>query len=319
MARGASSTAYLLVVRRSVARSGRSTMRVTPPNWCSSDGAAMTPLATRSRQLRRSAGPDSALGPEKALLVPLWARRSRLNKPAADRVPRQLDAIAHAELLEDVRSMALDGLLRDVQQRPDLVVRVGLGDELDDLLLARREHLVVDGLAGAGALEILAHQRPDGARIQKRLTAHRGAAGLDQITVDGALEHIARGAHPDSLEQVLLVVVHREHQHAHLGPAVRDLARRLQAGLARHRDVEDHEVDIFGERPVHRLLTVRRLCDDLQIGLGVEHRPESLEHDRVVVGDEDAGLQRNRHCVPGSWGIESLITVPPPGCELISS
>jgi hypothetical protein len=29
----------------------------------------------------------------------------------------------------------------------------------------------------------------------------------------------------DRLEQELLVVVHREEQHAHLGPAVRDLAR----------------------------------------------------------------------------------------------
>jgi hypothetical protein len=54
-----------------------------------------------------------------------------------------LDAIAHAELLEDVGAVSFDGLLGDVQQIADLVVGVGFGDELEDLLLARREELAV--------------------------------------------------------------------------------------------------------------------------------------------------------------------------------
>jgi len=56
-----------------------------------------------------------------------------------DGVARQLDTVAHAELLEDVRAVALDGLLGHEQQRTDLLVGVCLRDELDDLLLARRQ------------------------------------------------------------------------------------------------------------------------------------------------------------------------------------
>jgi hypothetical protein len=60
-----------------------------------------------------------------------------LGKPAADRVARQRNTVAYAEPLEDSRAVALDGLLRDVQQRADLVVGVRLGARLDDLLFAR--------------------------------------------------------------------------------------------------------------------------------------------------------------------------------------
>jgi len=36
---------------------------------------------------------------------------------------------------------------------------------------------------------------------------------------------------------------------------------------------------------------VRRLRDDLHVGLGVEHRSQPLEHDRMIVRDEHTGLQ----------------------------
>ena len=146
--------------------------------------------------------------------------------------------------------------LEMMQQLADLLVGVRLGDELDDLLLARGQQLAAQDVAGARALDVLAHQRADAAGVEERLAAHRGAAGLDEVAVDGALEHVAGGADLDRLEEVLLVVVHREHQHAHLGLAVRDLARRLQPGLARHRDVEDREVDVLGERVLDGLLAV---------------------------------------------------------------
>ena len=161
-------------------------------------------------------------------------------------------------------------------------------------------------LAGARAIEVLAHERAYGAGIEERLAAHRGAAGLDEVAVDGALEHVAGGAGADRLEQVLLVVVHREHEHADLGLAVRDLTRGLQSRLARHRDVEDRQMDVLGECPLDGLVAVGRLGDDLEVGLGVEHHAQSAQDDRMVVGDEDAGLQRGRHAILGSKGIGEL-------------
>src|SRR5688500_19545461 len=85
--------------------------------------------------------------------------RSGLDEAAADRVARELDAVAHAELLEDVGPVRLDRLLADREQLGDLAVRVALGDELDDLLLARRERILGELLAGAGALHVVAHER----------------------------------------------------------------------------------------------------------------------------------------------------------------
>src|SRR5215207_7384948 len=92
---------------------------------------------------------------------PAVARRSGLDEPAADRVAHELDAIAHPELGENVGAVAFDGLLADHQQLGDLPAGAGLGDQLDDLGLARRQRVLVDVLAAAHALEPVAHQRPD--------------------------------------------------------------------------------------------------------------------------------------------------------------
>src|SRR4051812_23043377 len=148
-----------------------------------------------------------------------WAASSRLHEPTPDRVPRQLDAVAHAELLEDVRAVRLDRLLADREDLGDLAVRVALRDELHDLLLARGERVLDERLARAGALGVVADESALGARVEERLAAHRRAARLDEVAVGHGLEDVARGARLEGLEEVALVVVHREDQHAQVGPA----------------------------------------------------------------------------------------------------
>src|ERR1051326_920396 len=56
-----------------------------------------------------------------------WALR--LDQAAADRVAGELDAVAHAELVEDVLPMPLDGLDADHELLGDLLRGVGLGDQ----------------------------------------------------------------------------------------------------------------------------------------------------------------------------------------------
>ena len=56
-------------------------------------------------------------------------------------------------------------------------------------------------------------------------------------------------------------------------------------GHARHRDVEDRQVDVLGESPLDRFGSVARLPDDLEVGLLVEHPHQPAEHDGMVVGD----------------------------------
>src|SRR4051812_21232647 len=83
-------------------------------------------------------------------------RSLRLDEAAPDRVARKLDAVAHPQLLEDVRAVALDGLLGDVQHPGDLVVGVRLGDQLHDLLLPGGEQLAGRRLSRSRALHVLA-------------------------------------------------------------------------------------------------------------------------------------------------------------------
>src|SRR4051794_6499123 len=82
-----------------------------------------------------------------------------LDEALADRVADELDAVAHPELAQDVRAVRLHRLLRQVQRLRDRLVRVRLGDQLEDLLLARRQWLgrpadvAGDPLADHGALD----------------------------------------------------------------------------------------------------------------------------------------------------------------------
>ena len=238
----------------------------------------------RPRMLRRGRpGPSGAPQYRAALRPP------RLDQSAPDGVADELHAVAHAELGEDVRAVALDRLLAQHELAGDLARRPRLGDELDDLHLARGERVVGRRLAAAGALDEVAHQRAHGARVQERLAAHRGPAGLDQVAVGDALEHVARRARAQRLEQVLLVVVHGEDQHAQAVAAVRELARGLQPGHARHRDVQDGEVDVVLQAALDGLGAVADLRHDAQVGLAFEDETQAAADDRVVVGEHDPG------------------------------
>src|SRR5215212_7768748 len=109
------------------------------------------------------------------------------DEAAADRVARQVDAVAHAELLEDVRPVAVDRLAADDQHLRDLVARVALRDELDHFDLARGQRVQRGRLTAPRAVEIIAHERADGSGIQERLAAHRGPAGVDEVAVRSGL------------------------------------------------------------------------------------------------------------------------------------
>src|SRR5262249_20560956 len=94
------------------------------------------------------------------------------DEAAADRVARQLDAVAHAELLEDVLAVALDRLDADHELRGDLLRRVGLGDQLQHLKLARGEHIGL-GVLWEAPLDVVANERCDRRGVQERRAAHR--------------------------------------------------------------------------------------------------------------------------------------------------
>src|SRR5919202_4048302 len=108
---------------------------------------------------------------------PRWA--SGGDEPAADRVAREVDAIAHAELLEHVGPVAVDGLAADHEQLGDLVAGVALGAELEHLELARGQRM--EAVVVARAVEVVLDERRDRAGVEERLAPHRGPARRDQV------------------------------------------------------------------------------------------------------------------------------------------
>jgi hypothetical protein len=69
------------------------------------------------------------------------------------------------------------------------------------------------------------------------------------------------------------------------GSPRRARSRRLQARLARHRDVQDRQVDRVREHAHDGFGAVAGLGDNVEIGLLVEHQHQTAQNDRVVVGD----------------------------------
>src|SRR4051812_2954639 len=254
------------------------------PSLSNRDNSA-TPRAYTGRSSRRRAAMLSTRRPAFG--------GSRRDQAAPNGVPRELDAVAHAELLQHVGPVAVDRLAADHQEVRDLVAGVAFGDKLEHLELAGREWIHV--VSAAGAIEVVAHERGHGAGVEERLTAHRGPARMDEVAVGRRLQHVAGGAGAQRLEQELLVLVHREHERPHLSAPAREFARGLQAGHARHGDVEDREVDVVLEGALHRLRAVADLVDDPEVGLGVEQVAQAVEHDRVVVREKHSGDQRDAH------------------------
>ena len=70
-------------------------------------------------------------------------------------------------------------------------------------------------LALPAAPQVVPDQRGDRAGVEERLAAHRRPAGLHQVLVGDRLQHVAGRPGLERLEEVLLVVVHRQHQDAH--------------------------------------------------------------------------------------------------------
>ena len=71
-------------------------------------------------------------------------------------------------------------------------------------------------------------------------------------------------------------------------------ARRLQAGHARHGDVEDREVDVLASARSTASAPSAASATTSRSGCGVEDQAQALADDGVVVGQEDPGHQRRR-------------------------
>jgi hypothetical protein len=87
----------------------------------------------------------------------------------------------------------------------------------------------------------------------------------------------------------------REHQDVELWPAAVELPGHLQAGEARHRDVEDGEVDVAGDARFECLGAIPGFRNHLQIWLGLQHELQATADKLMIVSEQDPRRQWYRH------------------------
>ena len=208
--------------------------------------------------------------------------------PGLARAHDRLRAVCDLELREDVRDVVADRLLaeHEVPRHPGVVV--ALRDQLEHLALALGElGERLRGVARARHREVLDHALRDVGPEDRLAAADRRDRAHDVVLI-GALEQVALGAGAHGREDGVVVLEHRQHEHADVRALGDDLARRLDAVELGHVQIHDDDVGLQRLGGGDRLGAGRRLAHDLRLAERREQRAEPSAEDRMVVGDEDA-------------------------------
>ena len=140
------------------------------------------------------------------------------------------------------------------------------------------------------------------------------ADGAHDLVLVGALEQVAARAGAHGGEDRVVVLEHRQHQHADVRAGRDDRAGGLDAVRARASAGPSRPRRAASSRASgDRLGAVGGLADDLDVAARVEQRAQPVAEDRVVVGDQDADGHRVAHGVSERAAAARARRVPPPG------
>jgi competence protein ComEC len=214
------------------------------------------------------------------------AASGRRGDPLLEGVHHEADPVAHAELVEDVGEVRLHRALADAELTRDLLVLVAGGHEPDDLELpvgqpegvALRRTLRRRWQGRDVVLEQLGHPR-----VHPALPAADGADGLHEGVPRRVLEDHRPGAEMERAQVLLGVVRGGQHEHARVRADLHHGRDRVEPAPGRHADVEHEHVGSGLPDQLDDVVGAVDVRDDLQPLLGVQHRPEPLAEERVVV------------------------------------
>src|SRR5262245_19233980 len=171
-------------------------------------------------------------------------RRSKGDDVVADRVLDQLGGSLDPECLQDAGPVEFRGTRGDLQDRRNLLGRVALGQELQDLALAPGQSGKLVLLAGilAVRLEQFSRDHRRHVRLPSQGLPHRG----DQLGVRRMLRNEAGGPGLHGAPCVSHLPVHGQEDHLCRYAGIAKLYGGLDPVERRHRNVGD---DHFGSMP----------------------------------------------------------------------
>src|SRR6266568_2681972 len=252
--------------------------------------------------------------PETGRIRPRGAAASgfRTHDTRADGPTHQAGDIVDVEPVHDLAAVRLDGLDGEVKLLRDLLAGAPLGDELQDLALARREEVEHARLAHPPQVRV--HDVLRDAGRQVRFASRDRLEGELELRDIGPLEEITRGAGAQRLRHVLFSGVHREDQHAGAGGLFGDAGRRLEAVETGHGDVHDDDIGAVAAGELEGFAPVRRLRDHLDPADLPQHRADALANEGVVLREQDAQGSGGHGSVRGN---RAHTVVPVPESESI--
>ncbi len=116
------------------------------------------------------------------------------------------------------------------------------------------------------------------------------------------------GASADTLEDVLRVIVNREHQDPDRRQGGAQPRHGGDPGLARQTDVHDHDIGMRFRGPIDSLLSGAGFPDDLEPGHG-EGAPDAFPDHGMVVDDHDPNRSFT-HRSSRAAGTSTTISIP---------
>src|SRR2546427_6807844 len=165
-------------------------------------------------------------------------RASDLDQTPANRVPDDAGGVWRVELLHDPCPVGLNGLGADAEDLGDLLRRVTLRQELEDLALPVRQWV-----RGQRRLrQVGLHKGARDARAQVDHAAKDFVDRPDQIPGRLALDDEPFDANPERFQDVLVIRIHGQENHLRLCAALRDLPRRGHSVQQRHPVVQQGDI-----------------------------------------------------------------------------
>jgi hypothetical protein len=207
-----------------------------------------------------------------------------VDQPVVDGIQRQLEAVGHAELVEDVVQMVFDGLFGDEKLFADFLVAEALRDELHNFLLAVAEQRLFAARTGFAGLRESLHDLGSHAVIEPDFAGMHAMNALHKKIGGGLLQHHAARAEAHGANNIAIVFRGGQNDDARGQRIEIDFLENGQAIFIRHAQVEEKNIGLELGEELDALRAILGLPDDGDIFVGIEKLPQAIAKDRVVIG-----------------------------------